>query len=310
MIPQDSLSPLLEPSLQYYELEPEESTFKTLIADITHRCNMECSNCYIPNREIPDMDIERLYAFAKRLPHRTEFRLMGGEPTVRKDLPEIISTIRKLGHRPTILTNGLKLGNFDYAKELYDAGLRSLNISMNGADDDSVYEIMDEMKCASRKMAALENVVKLNMFININCILQKGVNDHIPERLLTLFKERFPNTPGVLRFRNVGQIGRYTLEKSQNHTFDDMISKFSELLNKDPAYIRSMNVVEGVTEKNNVLFPVDEAKKRSGLWIKITDWSPECSDIPDPNNVRRGRITPDFKIAPFFEHVKLNEGEY
>lgn len=294
----------------YQEIDPEQSHYKTLIADITHRCNMECANCYIPNRDIPDMDLDRLYDLAKRLPHRTEFRLMGGEPTVRKELPDIISNIRKLGHRPTILTNGLKLGNFDYAKELYDAGLRSLNISMNGADDDNVYEVMDELRCADRKMAALRNVVKLNMFININCILQKGVNDHIPERLINIFKNEFPNTAGILRFRNVGQIGRYTLEKHENHTFDELITKFSSIVDKDPEYIKSMNVVEGVVEKYNVLFPLDETKKRSGIWIKITDWSPNESQIPDPMNVRRARITQNFKLAPFFEHVKLNEGGY
>lgn len=294
----------------YYEIEPEQSKFKTLVADITHRCNMECANCYVPNRSIPDMDLDRLYDFAKRLPQRTEFRLMGGEPTVRKDLPEIISNIRKLGHRPTILTNGLKLGNVDYVKDLYDAGLRSLNISMNGADDDSVYEIMDEMRCADRKMSALRNVIGFNMFVNVNCILQKGVNDHIPERLISIFKNEFPKSSGVLRFRNVGQIGRYTLERNQNHTFDDLIFKFSKILDKDPDYIRSMNLVDGIVEKYNVLFPIDSTKKKSGIWIKITDWSPINSNIPDPESIRRGRITQNFKIAPFFEHVKLNEGGY
>lgn len=297
-------------NMNYYEIEPEQSKFKTLVADITHRCNMECANCYVPNRTIPDMDLEKLYDLARRLPQRTEFRLMGGEPTVRKDLPDIISNIRKLGHRPTILTNGLKLGNFDYVKTLYDAGLRSLNISMNGADDDAVYTVMDELKCADRKMAALRNVIKLNMFVNINCILQKGVNDHIPERLISIFKNEFPNAAGVLRFRNVGQIGRYTLRKNQNHTFDELIEKFAKVINKDVDYIKSMNVVEGFVEKYNVLFPLDESKKRSGLWIKITDWSPDSSDIPDPDSIRRGRITQNFKLAPFFEHVKLNEGGY
>jgi hypothetical protein len=46
------------------------------------------------------------------------------------------------------------------------------------------------------------------------------------------------------------------------------------------------------------------------VWIKVTDWSPEDSDIPDPGSIRRGRITQEFKVAPFFEHVKLNEFQY
>ena len=50
--------------------------------------------------------------------------------------------------------------------------------------------------------------------------------------------------------------------------------------------------------------------KRKTQWIKITNWSPDDSDIPDPDSKRRGRITQDFKIAPFFEHVAMNEFGY
>ena len=296
--------------MNYYEVEPEKSTFGSAVADITHKCNMECANCYIPNRDIPDMDIDKFYDVVSRLPKRTDIRLMGGEATMRKDLPEVISKVRQLGHRPTLCTNGLKLGNLNYTKSLWDAGLRSLTISLNGADDDDVYEIMDELRCAERKIKALHNLAKFNFFINVNCILQKGVNDHVPERLLKIFKEDLKNHPGVLRFRNVGQLGRYTLEKEQNHTWDQLITKFAKITGKSEDYIRSWNNVEGYKEKYNVLFPLDENNKRKTQWIKITNWSPDDSDIPDPDSKRRGRITQDFKIAPFFEHVALNEFGY
>ena len=33
--------------------------------------------------------------------------------------------------------------------------------------------------------------------------------------------------------------------------------------------------------------------------------------IPDPGSARRGRVTTaDWKVAPFYEHIKMNEGEY
>ena len=295
--------------MNYYELEPEKNTFKTLVVDVTHRCNMECANCYIPNRMIPDMDVNRLYEFAKRLPNRVEFRLMGGEPTVRNDLPEIIRTIRELGHRPTILTNGLRLGNEDYVQQLHDAGLKSLNISMNGADQDAVYKITDELECADRKMAALRNVIKYKMFLNINCIIQKGVNDHIPQRLFDMFQDEF-KYPVILRFRNVGQLGRFTLNAKQNHTFEDLIEILAKVTGKEVEWIKKWRNVEGFDEEYNLLFPIDETKKRNTTWVKLTDWSPANQILPDPNSIRRGRITQDFKIAPFFEHVKLNEGGY
>ena len=44
--------------LNYYEQEPENNTFSDVVIDVTHRCNMNCKNCYIPNRDVPDMDME------------------------------------------------------------------------------------------------------------------------------------------------------------------------------------------------------------------------------------------------------------
>ncbi len=93
---------------------PEDSPFSTLFADITHRCNMACRNCYIPVRDLPDLPADWLYSVLRRLPRRTRIRLVGAEPTMREDLPEIIARVRELGHLPVILSNGLKLGRASY----------------------------------------------------------------------------------------------------------------------------------------------------------------------------------------------------
>ena len=56
---------------------PEENPYQSLMVDVTHRCNMNCSNCYIPNRTIPDMDLNWLGGILARLPERTRIRLTG-----------------------------------------------------------------------------------------------------------------------------------------------------------------------------------------------------------------------------------------
>lgn len=300
--------PILQfPKINYYELEPEDNTFYSVVADITHRCNMECANCYIPNRSIPDMDVDKLIDCISRFPKRCEIRLIGAEPTVRKDLPQIISRIRDTGHRPVMMTNGLKLANYEYAKTLYDSGLKTVNISMNGADDDSIYAVTDELRCAKKKVKALNNCVDLGYFININCILMKGVNDDVPKRLLDIVNNL--KTNAVIRFRNVGQLGRHALTQEQNFSFEELINLISQHVGKSYDYIIQHNTVNGYKEKNNVLFPLNPENHVKSVWIKITNWSPE-NDIPDPGSIRRGRITQDFKIAPFFEHVKINEFGY
>ena len=73
---------------------PEDSPFTTLFADITHRCNMACRNCYIPVRDLPDLPVDWLYDILARLPCRTRIRLVGAEPTMREDLPAIIAKVK------------------------------------------------------------------------------------------------------------------------------------------------------------------------------------------------------------------------
>lgn len=290
--------------MNYFELEPENNIFHSIIADVTHRCNMVCANCYIPNRDIPDMDINKLKECISKFPKRTEIRLIGAEPTLRKDLPEIIKMIRDTGNRPMLNTNGLRLANNDFAKKLSQSGLRSLSLSMNGADYDALYLKTDNMLCAKRKMKALTNCVKNHIFVNINCLIMKGVNEQAIPRLIEIAKQF--DVKMVLRFRNIAQLGRYTLEKEENYSYDELIEIVSGITNVDSDEIKKSNNIDGYEEEHNVLFQVPNSK----VWIKITDWCPSDSIIPDPDSKRRGRITQDFKVAPFFEHVKINEFGY
>jgi len=292
----------------YFEQQPENCTFYSVFVDITHRCNMECANCYTPNRDVPDLDLDKFYEALAKFPKKTEIRLIGGEPTVRTDLIDIVAKIKSLGHRPTMMTNGLMLARPGYARALVDAGMRSIYISLNGADDDNIYEAMDGVRCAERKLAGWRECIKVKMNINIGAILQKGVNDHIPGRLLALSNRYGGNS--IIRFRNVGQVGRYSLEKDQNWTWDEMVDLVCSQYGKDTTWAAKWNRINGFDEKNVIFFPMDETKRMKTTWVKVTDWSPINSSFPDPGNYRRGRLTQDFKLAPFFEHVKKYENVY
>ena len=161
----------------YSEQEPKDSKYYSLFVDITHRCNMECANCYIPVRDVPDLDINKFYNALAQFPQKTEIRLIGGEPTVRTDLVEIVAKIKELGHRPTMMTNGLMLARPGYARELVDAGMRSIYISMNGADDDDVYEVMD----GTRENEAKRIMGKFGKSTKIPTSIKKTPDFQIPD---------------------------------------------------------------------------------------------------------------------------------
>jgi len=295
-------------NLNYYELDPENNHFYSIFVDVTHRCNMECANCYTPTRTVPDLDIDKFYSVLNRLPSKTEIRLIGGEPTLRTDLFDIVKNIRSRGHRPTMMTNGLILAREGYAERLVESGMRSIYISMNGADNNNLYRIMDNGDWAERKVKALHSCISNNMNVNIGAILQKNINNNVPSRLREIVGENPKNI--IFRFRNVGQVGRYSLNKSQNWSWQEMVNLVCKQFNVDPEWANKYHKINGYEEKNTLFFPLEQHGKKAISWVKITDWSPEGSDLPDPGNLRRGRLTQDFKIAPFFEHIKKYENQY
>jgi len=299
------------PLLKGNEVLPENNTFKIVYIDLAHRCNMECANCYLPNRDFPDIDTVKLLETIEKFPSRTELRFIGGEPTLHKDLPKIIHAVTnmKFKHRVVLVTNGLRLANENYVKKLAEAGLRTVYLSLNGADDDSVYQIMDNMKCAKKKMAAFKNCIEHGIKMAIGCIVAKGINDHIPMRIKQLLQEyRYYVS---LEFRNVGQIGRYSLDKDENYSKEELLTLLSTIFDFDTSSDgwRS-SIIED--DSYSCYFPLEPDKARlcKTTGIRVTDWSKMDQGYPAEDNLKRGRLTQNFTIAPFFEHLKENENGY
>lgn len=108
---------------------------------VTDRCNIRCFYC-MPAENVQFMDrkelltfeeIERFVRVAVPLGLR-KIRLTGGEPLVRRDLHVLV---RKLAAIPEIVdigltTNGILLA--EQAQDLYDAGLRRINVSLDALD--------------------------------------------------------------------------------------------------------------------------------------------------------------------------------
>lgn len=267
----------------------EKNPFHTLFVDVTHRCNMECQNCYIPNRTIPDMDADWMCSMLARLPRRTRIRLAGGEPTVRTDLPEVIAAVRRIGHLPVLLSNGLKLANGPYTRRLKAAGLRTVHFSMNGGVREDLYESIDDLRCVERKLKALDNLCAGNFNITVGMIVVRGVNeDHVAE-----FYRYLRDRKQVREFhlRNVGPVGRYM--PGDKLSMPELIDVAAAMTGM-PA--RRIAQHQG-TDSNYVDFSVD------GMNIQLTDW-------PDLGNRYRGRLTPEGRVEAMFEHSMANEGGY
>jgi uncharacterized radical SAM superfamily Fe-S cluster-containing enzyme len=233
------------------------------------------------------MDAGWLESILTRLPRRVRVRLIGAEPTMRRDLPDLIRMVRASGHLPVLLSNGLALAKRPYVAKLKQAGLRTVYLSMNGGLRDDLYEAMDDLACAQRKIAALENVGAEHMFTIVGMNLAPGVNDaHIGEFWRFLVQRPYVRE---VHLRSIGPMGRYMT--GTPYTLDGLIALAQEQIG-----LTAQEIADGVREPHSLDTYVGR------MHLQLTQW-------PDLGSTTRGRLTPEGAIEPFFEHVILNAAD-
>jgi cyclic pyranopterin phosphate synthase len=145
---------------------------------ITQRCNNQCLFCH------REGEVKRANASAEQMTVKeivhiatiavslgiSRIKLTGGEPLMRKDLPEIISGIASISGLKdlSLTTNGLLLDGI--AKKLYDSGLKRVNISLPSTNSETYHKLTggNLQKALAGVKAAIEAgfcPVKLNMVI-------------------------------------------------------------------------------------------------------------------------------------------------
>lgn len=104
-----------------------------------------------------------------------KIRLTGGEPTVRKDIVEIIANLKKLSNQGLeqigITTNGIMLTRL--LVPMHRAGLDAINISLDTLSP-SKYEKVTRRKGMERAIAGIDLAVQLGYKPKVNCVVMKG----------------------------------------------------------------------------------------------------------------------------------------
>jgi radical SAM protein with 4Fe4S-binding SPASM domain len=125
--------------------EPAESralAYPTLAEiALTYGCQNRCVFCYAasPHRETdrPVMTTDQVRRVIDRIVdegHVPSLSFTGGEATLRPDLPDLVRYAAGRGLRVNLITNGLRLADEGYARELVAAGLASAQISLEAGD--------------------------------------------------------------------------------------------------------------------------------------------------------------------------------
>ncbi len=150
---------------------------------VTQRCNFRCLYCMpkIPFNHQPKenlLSFEELFLFVKvALDEGIEkIRITGGEPLLRKDLSVFIKMINdyKKDLDLAITTNGFLLK--DFAKDLKDAGLKRLNISLDTLESKKA-KILAQKDVLDSVLAGIDEALSVGLKVKLNTVVLKGLND-------------------------------------------------------------------------------------------------------------------------------------
>ncbi len=151
--------------------------------DVTNRCNMNCPICLANITAMgfqfdPPMSyFEKVFKAVAAIQPRPKIQLFGGEPTVRRDLVDIIRLAKSYGLSARVVTNGLKMADEEYCKNLLATGTQ-LMFAFDGRHPDIYSKIRKNPKTLEQKIAGLDNVRKYRKSkVTIMCCVGLGVND-------------------------------------------------------------------------------------------------------------------------------------
>ncbi|WLR53869.1 GTP 3',8-cyclase MoaA [Mesobacillus subterraneus] len=220
---------------------------RDLRISVIDRCNFRCQYCmpaeifgpdfaFLPKSELLSYEeIERVAKIFIELGVE-KIRLTGGEPLMRKELPVLVKMLNEIeGLKDIALTtNGVMLPK--YADELYAAGLKRVNISLDSLKDELFGQINGRNVGVGPVLKGIEAAKKAGLGVKINTVIKKGLNDSeiIP---MAEFCKKEGLELRYIEYMDVGSTNGWKMDdvitKKQIH---DLISEHYELEPVDPEY--------------------------------------------------------------------------
>jgi cyclic pyranopterin phosphate synthase len=193
---------------------------RDLRISVTDRCNFRCGYCmprdvyhdgyaFTPRAELLSFEeITRVTRLAVERLGAQKVRLTGGEPLLRRDLPQLVEKLARIEGVAdlTLTTNGLLLA--ELAQPLASAGLMRITVSLDALDAPTFGKMAglqgDPAPQLARVLAGIDAAQAAGLApLKINCVVQRGLNEHSVEALA----RRFKGTPHVVRFIEYMDVG-------------------------------------------------------------------------------------------------------
>lgn len=156
-----------------------------ILAELTHRCPLQCPYCSNPrellkaNRELDTATWKRAFEEAADL-GVLQVHLSGGEPTLRRDLPELIETLSARGVYTNLITAGVTADGTALGR-LADAGLNHIQVSIQGADAKTTELIGNHKGGFEKKLATARTTRALELPLTVNAPIHRHNIDQVEQ---------------------------------------------------------------------------------------------------------------------------------
>lgn len=262
-----------------------------LVAELTHRCPLHCVYCSNPMeltaraRELSTETWTRVLREAGEL-GVLQVDFTGGEPLARPDLAELIRAARSSGLYASLITSGLPLDE-KRLEELVSAGLDHLQLSFQGAHEDSANEIAGTQAHA-QKLRVAEWVKRHRIALTLNFVIHRQNLDQL-EDMLALTENI---SPSRVEFAHVQYYGWAFANRERLLPTRRQLDRSLELLKQAEEKWRGKIRVEYVVPDYYARYP----KACMGGWgRKVVLITPEGDALP----CHAAKILPEMK----FENV-------
>jgi uncharacterized radical SAM superfamily Fe-S cluster-containing enzyme len=204
----------------------------TVAVDVTNLCNQRCPIClayvdamgfeYHPPVEYFDKIFKHFLAQEPR----PNICFFGGEPTVHADFLEIVRLARSYGFQVQLFTNGIKLADKEYCRELCSLGLQ-VNFGFDGTRPEIYQRLRGDNSLAVKKRA-LENVVECGVNkLAIISTVAVGINDDNMREVLDLIHtyRRHVSVWGFVPLTPCWEPGKVKIEPTTTECVESVFEK-------------------------------------------------------------------------------------
>ena len=251
-----------------------------VVWNMTRRCNLKCVHCYAQAKDIEfenELSTEEGKALIDDLANfgSPVILFSGGEPTLRKDLPELVAYAREKGTRAVISTNGTLIDR-DLAKRLKDVRLSYVGVSLDGIREtnDRFRGMKGAFDAALRGLHnCQEEGIKVGLRFTIN---KQNVRD-IPAIFDILEEEKIPR----ICFYHLVYAGRGSKMVSEDLSLEESRQAVDLIMEKTKKLHEKGFAAEVLTVDNHCDGPY--------LYMKLLNGNPE-------------------RAAEVFELLSMNQG--